>query len=429
MQGVLSPLIPLKNLMFSKIPVFGLCFAQTKAAQQGGCLLKAVLRVATVADAAAVNETYGYYIAHSLANFGETNITVEERAREMDTLLETYPFFVAEDETGRFLGFACAEPYRSKSGYRFTAELTIYLHPDAPKGAGIGTLLYDKLLSCLKAQGFRVAIGVIHAQNLASIALHRYFGFEQVGYLRHYCYKQHQWVDAVLMDKVLNPFEKEVAEPIPFSQYRRQLEGETLLTRRQAEELLLWAHGHNPGPWLGHSQTAARAACTIANACGMDAELAYLMGLLHDIGRYEGVRGMHHVIAGYNLMMQKGLAPIARICLTHSFPLPEADAYTGPQDCTPQEMDFLKKTLDSIAFNDYDRLIQLCDALSMPDGVSTIEERLFEVSLRHGFTDCTQRKWKAFLDIKKEFDQRCGMNIYQLFREEISQRLFDEKKK
>jgi len=199
-----------------------------------------------------------------------------------------------------------------------------------------------------------------------------------------------------------------------------------MMTREQAYELLLWAHEQNPGPWLGHSQTAARAAEALAKASGLDSEQAYIMGLLHDIGRYEGIRGMHHVIAGYELMLKKGHPEIARICLTHSFPLPDTDAYTGPQDCSPAELHFLKESLNQIELNEYDRLIQLCDALAMPNGISTIEERLFEGNLRHGFNAYTQRKWQAFLDLKKEFDALCGMNIYQLFRDEISQRIFGE---
>lgn len=188
--------------------------------------MKVVLRIATVEDATAVNETYGYYIERSLANFGEQNKTVVERAKEINELLQMYPFFIAEDESGRFLGFACAEPYRPKSGYRYTAELTIYLHPDTPKGCGVGTALYEKLLGCLTVQGFRIAVGVIHDQNQGSLALHRRFGFEQVGSLRNYCYKHGQWVGAVILEKVLNPFDDEPKELIPFAEYRKALEVE-----------------------------------------------------------------------------------------------------------------------------------------------------------------------------------------------------------
>ena len=199
-----------------------------------------------------------------------------------------------------------------------------------------------------------------------------------------------------------------------------------MMTREQAAELLLWAHEQNPGPWLGHSQTAARAAEAIAKAAGLDSEKAYIMGLLHDIGRFEGVRGMHHANAGYELLIEKGEPEFARICLTHSFPLPEIDAYTGVQDCSPEEINLLNAVLAGTEFSPYDRLIQLCDAMSLAEGVSTIEERLIGVGLRHGFNGLTQRKWKAFLEIKKEFDDRCGMNIYRLFRDEISRRIFGE---
>lgn len=202
-----------------------------------------------------------------------------------------------------------------------------------------------------------------------------------------------------------------------------------MLTSEQAHTLLLWAHEQNPGPWLAHSQNAAKAAETIARACGLDEERAYLMGLLHDIGRYEGVRGMHHVIAGYELMMTKNQHEIARICLTHSFPVLDTDVYTGPQDCTAAEMAFLKEQLARIQLDEYDRLIQLCDALAMPDGISTIEERLFEGTLRHGFNDHTLRKWQAFIDLKKHFDKCCGSTIYSLFRDEITVRIFGKNEK
>ncbi|MBR6571708.1 MAG: hypothetical protein IKK75_14765 [Clostridia bacterium] len=97
--------------------------------------MKIVLRIANVDDAAVVNETYEHYIKHSLANFGEQNKTVDERAQEIEELLQMYPFFIAEDEKGRFLGFACAEPFRSKSGYRYTAELPSTCIQLRPRGA------------------------------------------------------------------------------------------------------------------------------------------------------------------------------------------------------------------------------------------------------------------------------------------------------
>ena len=75
-----------------------------------------------------------------------------------------------------------------------------------------------------------------------------------------------------------------------------------MLNREQASALLEWAGAQNPGPWTQHSLHVARAAEAIASRCGMDAGRAWVLGALHDIGRWEGVRALHHAIAGYRLI-------------------------------------------------------------------------------------------------------------------------------
>ncbi len=94
-----------------------------------------------------------------------------------------------------------------------------------------------------------------------------------------------------------------------------------LPTKDEAERLLSWASEQNPGIWVDHCKTVARAAETIASKCGLDVNRAYISGLLHDIGRYEGVRKLHHVYAGYELLKGKGYNEISEICLSHSFPV------------------------------------------------------------------------------------------------------------
>ncbi|MCL2479338.1 MAG: HDOD domain-containing protein, partial [Treponema sp.] len=74
---------------------------------------------------------------------------------------------------------------------------------------------------------------------------------------------------------------------------------------KEAEALLSWANTQNPGPWTRHSKTVARAAKTIAVRCGLDAKTAYILGLLHDIGRYAGQTDLLHIVSGYTLMKEK----------------------------------------------------------------------------------------------------------------------------
>ena len=74
-------------------------------------------------------------------------------------------------------------------------------------------------------------------------------------------------------------------------------------SREKAEQLLQEGLQKNRGPWGDHSKTAAHCAEKIATACGdLDPEKAYVLGLLHDIGRTFGVRHLGHVSDGYSYM-------------------------------------------------------------------------------------------------------------------------------
>ena len=188
-----------------------------------------------------------------------------------------------------------------------------------------------------------------------------------------------------------------------------------MLTIQQAEHELQIAAKMNPGPWDRHSYSVANNARLIAqNVPGMDPEKAYIMGLLHDIGRRVGVTGILHIFDGYDYLMGLGEPDLARICLTHSFPGKDVNSFFGKYDCSEEQMAFLKVYLEKTEFDDYDILIQLCDAISLPSGACIMEKRFVDVALRHGLNDFTLDKWRAFMGTKAHFDHLCGCNIYEL---------------
>lgn len=153
-----------------------------------------------------------------------------------------------------------------------------------------------------------------------------------------------------------------------------------LPTREEAEFLLKNAEKCNPGPWGNHSRTAAHCAEKIAQACGdMDANKAYILGLLHDIGRKFGVRHLGHISDGYTYMMTLGYDEVAKICLTHSFNNQTLDEYIGKIDTTAEELALIQSELRSVHLDEYDKLIQLSDALAGAEGVLDIELRMDDV--------------------------------------------------
>ena len=78
----------------------------------------------------------------------------------------------------------------------------------------------------------------------------------------------------------------------------------------------------------------------------MDADKAYVVGLLHDIGRRVGIVNIpKHVYEGYLFCMEKGWDEVARVCMTHSYPLMEKEFVHGPDSSEEQE---IKKYLSSV---------------------------------------------------------------------------------
>ena len=166
---------------------------------------------------------------------------------------------------------------------------------------------------------------------------------------------------------------------------------------------------------MQHSRYVAQAAEAVAGAHPrLDADSAYVLGLLHDIGRREGTASLRHIIDGYNFLHEKGFDDAARICITHSFPIVDINAAAGQWDCTQDELEFVTEFLYGIDFTEYDRLIQLCDALAMSSGFCLIEKRMVDVAMRHGVNEYTIPRWKARMQIKEKFEKEIGGSVYRL---------------
>lgn len=186
-------------------------------------------------------------------------------------------------------------------------------------------------------------------------------------------------------------------------------------TREEAMEALMEAESMNPGQWVDHVKNTALAAEAIASHCpGMDAEKAYVLGLLHDIGRRVGVVSMKHVIAGYEYAMQRGWEEVAKICMTHSYPVQDIRKDLARIDVTKEEYDTIRQYLDTAVYDEYDRLIILCDSLATSQGFCILEKRFVDTTRRYGIFPFTVERWNATFAIKEELEEKMGRSIYSL---------------
>ena len=190
-------------------------------------------------------------------------------------------------------------------------------------------------------------------------------------------------------------------------------------SRSMAELLLEEGVKKNPGPWREHSYAVARAAEKIARAvnqkCGqekMNPDLAYVYGLLHDIGRQEGHTYIAHVYDGYHFLLSFGYEKAAKICLTHSFNLKTTEDYIGKIDISDNQMEEIKQLLAVAEYDDYDRLIQLLDSTCGADGTLNLEERMNDVKSRYGYYP--QGKWDKNFELKAYFEKLAGREYYSI---------------
>lgn len=188
-----------------------------------------------------------------------------------------------------------------------------------------------------------------------------------------------------------------------------------ILNLQTAEEALAYAESQNPGPWVAHSRYVAMACRNIAAGCeDMDAERAYLYGLLHDIGRYAGVTSERHLIDGYRFCQSRGWDKAAQICITHAYMIQDIETSIGTFDMPAADREFIRTFLAEVRYDDYDRLVQLSDALALPSGFCLLEKRFVDVALRYGIHPHTADRWKKTLEIKTHFDDKTGGSVYRL---------------
>jgi len=183
----------------------------------------------------------------------------------------------------------------------------------------------------------------------------------------------------------------------------------------EARRILDEAASRNPGKWVEHSRRAGEAARRLAEPHpGLDPDVAESLGLLHDIGRSVGPNGRRHMIDGYRFMRRLGYEDVARICVTHSFPAKDFSQLAGAPDVPAGEVDFIRSFVEACQYDDYDRLIMLCDALAQASGFCLLEKRMVDVALRYAPMPVSHAKWRALLELRDAFSQAIGRSIYEL---------------
>jgi len=169
--------------------------------------------------------------------------------------------------------------------------------------------------------------------------------------------------------------------------------------------------------YVFHTKGVAESAKIIAvNTMYLNPEKAYVLGLLHDYGKKYDERKskIFHVKAGYEEMLKMGYDDVAKICLTHSFPNKNFDD-KDYSSYLPEWLDWSHKKLKSVEYDDYDRLIQLCDMFFEGLNKVSFEKRFLGIRNRYNLKPEQTANMEKFALLNKEyFSDLCKEDVYKL---------------
>ena len=158
-----------------------------------------MIRIATEADVPEILAIYAPYIENTTITFEYRVPTEEEFRQRFRDITSQFPWLVWEED-GRILGYAYGSAPFQRDAYRWCAEDSVYLHPDA-RGRGIGAKLCTALEKALFYQGYSRIYALITAENRASVTFHEKLGYTLRGNLPDAGYKFGRWIGVIWMDK------------------------------------------------------------------------------------------------------------------------------------------------------------------------------------------------------------------------------------
>ncbi len=161
------------------------------------------VRPARPDDLARLVTIYNHYVQHSTATFDTEPALVASRQAWFETFADAGPHrLLVATEGEQVLGCASSGPYRSHPAFAQTVEVGIYLDPEV-RSTGVGSALYGRLFEELRSQALHLAVAGIALPNDASVALHRKFGFTDVGVFAEYATKNGAYISSLWLQRPL----------------------------------------------------------------------------------------------------------------------------------------------------------------------------------------------------------------------------------
>lgn len=107
-------------------------------------------------------------------------------------------FVYVDDNT--ILGWAALTPVSSRKVYEGVAEISIYIDRDFTS-KGLGSQLMSKIIISSEEHGIWTLFSSIFPENIATLNLHKKFGFRVVGTREKIAQLDGKWRDTVILER------------------------------------------------------------------------------------------------------------------------------------------------------------------------------------------------------------------------------------
>ena len=161
-----------------------------------------IVRLATEADLAAINDIYNYYVLHSTATYQIDPATAQERRAWFSAHGAKHPITVIEYAGGPVAGWASLSPFHSRAAFARTVENSVYVDC-ARQRQGLGKILLADSIDRARALKHHTIIAAIDSAQAGSLALHQLMGFTEAGHLKEAGFKFGRWLDVVYLQLML----------------------------------------------------------------------------------------------------------------------------------------------------------------------------------------------------------------------------------
>lgn len=159
------------------------------------------IRPATPTDLASIVDIYNQAVHDRIATCDLSDVAVDERRAWFDRHVYPYGIWVAEEADG-VDGWVVISPYDPKSCFHRTATFATYVRREA-RGHGVGTVLRRHMIDTATCRGFHAMVNRVWANNHASIALAKRFGFQQVGHMPELVDLDGEYIDCLFFELIL----------------------------------------------------------------------------------------------------------------------------------------------------------------------------------------------------------------------------------